>query len=852
MKTKKIMALATRKMKKLTIFTLSVAMCLSCGFAVAADMNTAPSTVIAEEAQINGVAKVGETAYDTLAEAVAAANAGDTVTVFADISNETVTVDKNLTITGTATMNNVGINAAGADELTVSGLTFTGNSWINSGTAEKLTVSGVKANVTPSNTSYTNSRSAFISLGRTEGQLLNLTVENCQIVSNGGTDPILGWAAITGATITGNTFGSADAYQWNSDSVKFMAIAEGAVFNVTGNTVYSNYNGFVFGQNTTRGNSYTVNLSGNKFYGGADHVWIEVSDSNTVNATINASSTDTVNGVAFTASDIKVQSKIKTWTSYAGVDMVTNAEGKLISGTVAYGKDNVAVADGYEVQADGSIRCLNAAARVGNVDYQNLEDALKALKAGDTLTLVNDVTIDYKWDNRYTGAKTTVPVIIDGNGKTLKFTGQIADGGNYTAAFRFEKEAIMKNLTIDMSEATSDVANRLKAVSAKLDFTAENCTFIGNSYTNTNAIIFGEGGGAALADVNVSVKNCTFKNWKNGVSDNQNRNDVKTVTISNSTFESASVNVSAVDNVTFTNNTLQQGWVKIVSYTNANNLTATFTGNTLTENGGTDATTNYIAATNVYSFELSVSKTALKASESVNVTVAIDKDYYSAEYTFTYDKAQFSCAADMDSDGVIFVSNLYKGEAGDLATYTLVALNDMDAVTTSDFAVEGKALQAKEESLNGNMNTAFGDVETVKVSLNYTAGVKKDYVQGYSLVLVKGDDEGYAYGGVKMFYVEAYNAYAFLVEGNVTEADIDAKLSKTSGCEIIEQSYNVNAEYVADNQVDIKDATVAYACSVLDFDVAAYMELFLRADVNGDCRVNMVDVNAIVRNYTNR
>ena len=79
---------------------------------------------------------------------------------------------------------------------------------------------------------------------------------------------------------------------------------------------------------------------------------------------------------------------------------------------------------------------------------------------------------------------------------------------------------------------------------------------------------------------------------------------------------------------------------------------------------------------------------------------------------------------------------------------------------------------------------------------------------------------------------------------------IDVALSKTTDCETIRQSYNVNAEYVNDGITDIKDATAAYACSILDFDVTDYMELYLRADVNGDCKVNMVDINAVVRNYT--
>ena len=291
-------------------------------------------------APVAAVAKIGDVEYSTLQSAIDAAAIGDTITVIADVADEAVNVDKALTITADAenkpVLSNVSISATGENvtSLTVSNLSFVGNSWINSGTADALTVSSVDANVTPVNTDYTNSRSAFISLGRSEQKELDLTVENCNIVTSGDrTNPILGWAAIKTATITGNTFGSEDAYQTNSDSVKFMSIAEGAVFNITGNTVYSNYNGFVFGQNTTRDNAYTVNVDANHFYGSADHVWIEVSGADTTHATIKATSNNTVNGEAFTVNDIKASSSINVWTSYAGVDVVTDESGKIISGS---------------------------------------------------------------------------------------------------------------------------------------------------------------------------------------------------------------------------------------------------------------------------------------------------------------------------------------------------------------------------------------------------------------------------------------------------------------------------------------------------------------------------------------
>ena len=252
-----------------------------------------------------------------------------------------------------------------------------------------------------------------------------------------------------------------------------------------------------------------------------------------------------------------------------------------------------------------------------------------------------------------------------------------------------------------------------------------------------------------------------------------------------------------------------------------------------------------------YNLGITTDKTAMKAGEAIAATVSIDSAFYAAEYTFTYDTAKFACGADIDGDGVIYVTNLFEGRAGALATYTLIAKDAVDAATVSTcFSVEGRFVEYKEQLVSNLENTVFGADADVQVSLNYTLAIKADYVPGCSLVLVQGDAAGYAYGGAKMFYVAAYDAYAYLVEGAVTAADVDAAISKATGCETIALSYDVNAEYIADGAVDLKDATAVYACTMVDFDVAEYVELYLRADVNGDGIVNIVDINAVTRNYT--
>ena len=289
-----------------------------------------------------------------------------------------IQVTEDITISGGAKLIDTGINANGADSLTVSGLTFEGNSWINSGSAEALVVSGVKANAAPKNSSYNNSRNAFISLGRSEQQPLDLTVENCDIVVPSGTDPILGWANITAANIVGNTFGSESAYQNSGDAVKIMSIADGAVLNFVDNTVYSNYNGIVLYQNTSRDNSYTVTFDGNEFHGEADHIWIELSTSTAYHGSVNLKSNNTINGAAVTVNDIKTYNAAST-TGYAGVDVVLNGEGKVIGGTMKFASDGT-IADGYELDENGNVVEVapTYVAEINGVKYETLIEALLA------------------------------------------------------------------------------------------------------------------------------------------------------------------------------------------------------------------------------------------------------------------------------------------------------------------------------------------------------------------------------------------------------------------------------------------------------------------------------------------
>ena len=207
-------------------------------------------------------------------------------------------------------------------------------------------------------------------------------------------------------------------------------------------------------------------------------------------------------------------------------------------------------------------------AAVDGVEYATLQEALKAVKADSVVSILEDITITEGWDNRFTGGKITVPVTIKGNDNIIKFACDIQDGGNYCAAFRFESDATLYDLTIDMSEASNSKATRVRAISTKAgDIVIDNCTFIGSdTIANSRGVIIGEGAGAATADVDVTITNSEFTNWRRGISDNENAQNLNSIVISDNEFENASINVSASESITLTGNTMTDSWVTLTDY----------------------------------------------------------------------------------------------------------------------------------------------------------------------------------------------------------------------------------------------------------------------------------------------
>ncbi len=250
-----------------------------------------------------------------------------------------------------------------------------------------------------------------------------------------------------------------------------------------------------------------------------------------------------------------------------------------------------------------------------------LKAAITEAQDGDAIILNNDITVTDNWDCR-SGGTTAATIIIDGAGHTLKFTNEVYDGNNYHAVFRFTGNATVKNLTFDMSEVKYGRAIRMRAISAASNLIVDNCTFIGNDAINQDeAIVIGDINNTAQINASATITNCTFNNWRRGISDNENAKEIKNIVISGNTFVGANVCVSAYENATFSNNTMENSLVDVRSYTAPNALVV------VAENNKLDLTKNNRFGNVAYYYVTSVTELQSALNETVSeITIYLGAD----------------------------------------------------------------------------------------------------------------------------------------------------------------------------------------------------------------------------------
>ena len=324
------------------------------------------------------VAEVNGTKYETFAEALEAAEAGDTITLLAPIvvnKGETLELNKAVTITYTS-------NVAGEDMITNKG---------------NLIIDGATLIYVNTDTTATNVTVSTISseAGST------LTIKSGKVVNNSANNGAIGIYAYAIDLLTNGNLGDVTATITGGEviSTNYMAIRQ-------------------FNNGTACKNTLTI--EGGYIYGAKRAVQIHM-DNNAACLTISGGTLE-AGGYALvlyptSATNIAITGGNFTGTVWSGAD------GIISGGTFDKAVYSGYCADGFMVaeNGDGTYGVVvdpayGKAAQIGNTYYDTFAEAFAAVQAGETLTLLADVTISTKLTINFN-------LTIDGNGYTIFYTG---------------------------------------------------------------------------------------------------------------------------------------------------------------------------------------------------------------------------------------------------------------------------------------------------------------------------------------------------------------------------------------------------------------------------------------------
>lgn len=221
----------------------------------------------------------------------------------------------------------------------------------------------------------------------------------------------------------------------------------------------------------------------------------------------------------------------------------------------------------------------------------------------------------------------------------------------------------------------------------------------------------------------------------------------------------------------------------------------------------------------------------------VTAAVTYQAAYTPKNYTVTHNGTEGAATA---TYGVDYVGSIagFDGDNYDYEVSYTVNGSTLKATVNTDgtFTIPGSTIK-------GDIVTAVS-----RAIKGVTVELYEDYVAGYTLIVVKGNAAAYAYDGSAMYKTPAYGdtAFAWLVEGKTTEAEVKALLTAAAQARgtIPAGSRDVNIT----GSVDVNDAQAVYNLYNItaDYPIAQHMEKYLRADVNGDHRVDVTDLNAVL------
>jgi len=369
------------------------------------------------------VAEVGTTKYQTLAEAIDAAQDGQTVTLLAD-ATEDVVISKSITLDlGGKTLTN----------------TNAGNATIS---VKSGTVTVKNGNVVGGNDYY--------NIEVTKGSNANLTLTDVTATAgNNGSSMIDNWGTLT---ITSGTY---------TGGLNVVKSEEGSVLNISGGTftlsyATSGYTGviFAYGDTTISGGEFIQSLTTTGRWNNPQVIATGVVEGHTA--------ITKVTGGSFT-------NKLSRENIFRGVGNATSDNFKVSGGTFNKSISDAYCADGFipTKNADGTygVKEGHYVAAVGSKKYETLADAIRLAAKGRTVTLLADVAD--------CGSLTiSKNITLDGGGHTISGNSSISVNmpGNAAA------DVTIKNVNFkDIANGNKLSAFYFSQVKGKLTITG--CTF---------------------------------------------------------------------------------------------------------------------------------------------------------------------------------------------------------------------------------------------------------------------------------------------------------------------------------------------------------------------------------------
>ena len=448
-------------LKKLLAGVLSAAMVLT----------SMALPVFADESTNGNAAKIGETEYETLTAAVAAVKDGETVTMLKNVTESVeIAADKNITID----LNGKTLtNTDGKHTIENNGtLTVTDSSTDKSGKVDNVS----HAKIPLVNTDF---GIAILNGGTFDRSLEdgNRKGNSCYTIQNHGTMTIN-----DGVTVNNN-----GAY--SSNIVNGYQSTDAATASTTTPTLTINGGNFSGGAAVVKNDEKgQLEINGGTFSQSSYliHNWNKVTINNGVfNGSIaailnthesgntNAIGELKINGGNFNG---KIDSVYPGWDAYASKDI------SIFGGTFDTDVSKYATADRTVMQnPDGTYTV--SVAKIGNQGYSTLKDAVDAAQENETVTLLDDVTINPKGEGDVLVPQITIDksVTLDLAGHKIAYDASVASQNpSYTPAFFMAcnnaNVTITGNGTIDC-EAGNNGAYGINVYGGNL--TIENGTFYG-------------------------------------------------------------------------------------------------------------------------------------------------------------------------------------------------------------------------------------------------------------------------------------------------------------------------------------------------------------------------------------